>query len=81
MDAREAALLLSYASGVDGREVGEAASRAWANIIDPTITLDQAFRYVDAHYGQSRWPIMPADINARPGELPKTFWDRKITND
>ncbi len=71
MKASEAAALLSYASALDGREVGEVTARAWADVILPNVLFEDAMQCLKDHYANSKWPIMPSDINDRSRAIRK----------
>lgn len=69
MRPSEATALLTVAASLDNRTIGEAAARAWAETIEPTVTLVDATRIVYEHYASTREWIMPADINRRSREI------------
>lgn len=61
MTAAEAAVLLTLCSAFDGRTVGEAAARAWADVLDD-VTLEEGQLAVRAWYRTERKWMMPADV-------------------
>lgn len=65
MTPAEATTLLVYVSAFDNRQLDDGHGEAWANVLDPRLTLQGAKWIVDDHYKTSRKWLMPADINAK----------------
>lgn len=65
MTPAEAGRVLALAAAYDNRQAGQAAALAWAQALDPGITVDDAQAAVVAHYRDSREWVMPADVNRR----------------
>ena len=78
MRASEAAVVLTYAASLDGRDESRAAASAWADVLDENVTLADAMQIVKEHYAESKWKIMPADINERSREIRRARQDAAI---
>lgn len=65
MTPLEAALLLTYVSALDNRTVEPEHGQAWADVLDPRLTLPGAKWIVNEHYKTSRQWLMPSDINTK----------------
>lgn len=61
MNIIDAAKFLTVSSALTGREPTEEQALAWSTVLDD-ITLEEALAGLRAHYRESRFPIMPADI-------------------
>lgn len=61
--------ILMKCSAYDNRKPDPATIAAWAEALDPDITLDDGLRIVRDHYAESRDWIMPADINRRSRDI------------
>lgn len=59
----EAGKLLAATREFDYRHWDEQTALAWAATINPTVTLDAAYRAIRAHYSTSSERITVADIN------------------
>ncbi|WP_217451204.1 hypothetical protein, partial [Prescottella equi] len=55
--------LLTAASSVDLRKVGEADVAGWAATLRPDLDRDSAFEALRVHYATSSERLMPAHIN------------------
>lgn len=69
MNVQEAGIVLAKCAAFDNRQPSQAAASAWAEALDPNLTLADALRIVRDHYANSREWIMPADINRRSREI------------
>lgn len=58
------AALLAYAAATDNREVTEEAARAWADVLDDTVTLADGKAAIIAHRRSSTDYLMPIHVNA-----------------
>lgn len=63
MTPLEASALLTYMSAFDNRQIDEEHGEAWAEVLDPRLTLAGAKWIVKEHYRTERKWLMPADIN------------------
>lgn len=63
--------LLTFASAVDGRDVGQADVTAWHMIIGD-LPFPDAQQALVEHYRESRYKIMPADIRKRVSAIRRT---------
>lgn len=72
MTLSETADLLSIATGVDKRTIGEVDIRAWQMCLDD-IPFPEAVKALRAHFREHTRPIMPADIVQRV--KPTTSYD------
>lgn len=62
----ETTVLLAFIHGIDKQFVfNEQAISAWANVLGPTITLEDAMQFAKDHYLESDRRIMPAHIVGR----------------
>lgn len=64
MTLAETADLLSIATGVDKRTIGEIDVRAWQMVLDD-IPFDAAVAALRDYYREATRPVMPADIVRR----------------
>lgn len=58
------AALLAYAAATDNREVTEEAARAWADVLDDTVTPRDGKAAIIAHRRSSTDYLMPIHVNA-----------------
>lgn len=58
------AALLAYAAATDNRTVTEEAARAWADILDDHVTLNDGKQAIIAHRRTSNEYLMPIHVNA-----------------
>lgn len=58
------AALLAYAAATDNREVTEEAARAWADVLDDTVTPADGKAAIIAHRRSSTDYLMPLHVNA-----------------
>lgn len=58
------AALLAYAAATDNREVTEEAARAWADVLDDTVTPTDGKAAIIAHRRSSTDYLMPLHVNA-----------------
>lgn len=58
------AALLAYAAATDNRTVTEEAARAWADVLDDTVTLSDGKQAIIAHRRTSTEYLMPIHVNA-----------------
>lgn len=65
MTPQEAAVVLGKCAAFDNRRPDPVTTAAWAEALDPNLTLTDALAIVTDHYANSREWIMPADINTR----------------
>lgn len=64
MNKREIALLLSFASTLDGRvPFDEAAVEAWALVLEPSMEGKWAHEYSKRHYGTVDTVLIPSVLN------------------
>lgn len=79
MTLAETADLLSIASGVDKRTIGESDVRAWQMVLDD-IPFDAARAALRDHYRETTKPVMPADIvrRAKPTNTYETYAEKGI---
>lgn len=63
MNKSEVALVLAKCAAYDNREPDEARIEAWANSLDPEVTLQDAYDAVAEHFRHSNDWIMPAHVN------------------
>lgn len=61
----EVGALLTYVSAYDNRNVTEETATAWAEVLDPRLTLHGAKWIVEQHYKDSTDWLMPAHINRK----------------
>lgn len=61
MQVSEAAQLLLWAQGVDGRVLSELSARAWHQLIGH-VDYDDALAAVQQHYREEHRWVMPADV-------------------
>jgi hypothetical protein len=59
----EAAKVLATAKLVDNRQFDEATAIAWAQMLEPSITLREAIAAVARHFATSTDYLMPAHVN------------------
>lgn len=78
MKASETAALLTYAAALDGRDASRATAQAWADVLDDHMLYADAMSILKSHYADSKWKIMPADINERSRELRRARQDSAI---
>lgn len=69
MTPQEAAVVLGKCAAYDNRRPDPATTAAWAEALDPNLTLADALAIVRDHYAESRDWIMPADINHRSRDI------------
>lgn len=69
MTPQEAAVVLGKCAAFDNRRPDPATTAAWAEALDPDLTLTDALVIVRDHYAESRDWIMPADINRRSRDI------------
>lgn len=69
MTPQEAAVVLGKCAAFDNRRPDPATTVAWAEALDPDVTLADALAIVRDHYAESRDWIMPADINRRSRDI------------
>ena len=69
MRPSEAALVVAKLAAVDNRAESEAAAIAWADALDPAITLPDALDAVTLHRRRSTDWCQPAHINAIVKEI------------
>lgn len=79
MTPADAAELLALAAAFDNRSTSEVAARAWAEALNPNVTLVDGKRIVVEHYARTRDWIMPADINAASRTMRLSRLDRMQT--
>lgn len=79
MTLAEAADLLSIATGVDKRTIGEVDVRAWQMVLDD-IPFTDAVAALRAHYRDTTRPVMPADIvrRVKPATGYETYAEKGI---
>jgi hypothetical protein len=59
----EAAEVLAVAKLVDNRQFDATTAMAWAQLLEPTITLDEALQALARHFATSTDYLMPAHVN------------------
>jgi hypothetical protein len=64
MNLSEAGKILAYASAGDNRTVTREAALIWSESLDADITMDEARRAINTHFGGSVEYLKPAHINA-----------------
>lgn len=69
MTPQEAAVVLGKCAAFDNRRPDPSTIAAWAEALDPDVTLADALDIVRDHYAESRDWIMPADINRRSRDI------------
>lgn len=65
------AALLAYAAATDNREVTEEAARAWADVLDDTVTLTDGKTAIIAHRRGSTDYLMPIHVNTEVRRIRK----------
>lgn len=80
MNQSEAGIVLAKCSAFDSRKPSAAAAQAWAEALDPTVTVQDALNIVISHYAKSRDWIMPADINQQSKALQRARWEKFKTD-
>lgn len=69
------AALLAYAAATDNREVTEEAARAWADVLDDTVTLRDGKAAIIAHRRSSTDYLMPIHVNTEVRRIRRTRTD------
>lgn len=64
MDISEVQQVLAKCAAFDARKPDPGAVMAWADALDPEVTLRDALEAVTVFYSQHRERIMPSDVNA-----------------
>jgi hypothetical protein len=64
MELREVQQILAKCAAFDARKPDPGTVMAWADALDPEVTLRDALEAVTAFYSQHRERIMPSDVNA-----------------
>lgn len=77
MTPAEVGLLLSLAASYDEREVGDAQVVAWFAAIQD-LDFGDAEAAVVAHYQESRFKVMPADVRQRVKAMRRDRLDRVV---
>lgn len=65
MTPAEAAIVLGWAAAIDEREESDTAAQAWADALNPRLTVADAKWIISDHYSRETWKVKPAHINEK----------------
>lgn len=80
MNHKEIAIMLTFASTIDGRlQPDQATVLAWAEVLKPDIDHKWAAEYVKKHYGLMDAMLVPSALNRAWGERKRLTHEARIT--